>query len=135
FRDLATGKDLPDIIPDTRGSYVWAEDSKTILYVRLDANHRPLYVYRHTLGTPVSDDVLVYEEADKGFYVSVGETQSGRLIVIDTHDHQTSEIRFIESRHPDGPMQLVSPRRIGHEYAIDHHGDDLIIMTNSGGAE
>jgi oligopeptidase B len=92
-------------------------------------------VYRHTLGTPVDDDVLVYEEQDKGFYVGVGETQSGHFVVIDAHDHQTSEDRLIDSRRPDSDMVLVCPRRNGHEYSVDHHGDDLIIMTNSGGAE
>ncbi len=135
FRDLATGKELADVIPDTGGGCVWAEDSRTLFYVRLDENHRPLYVYRHTLGTPVEDDVLVYEEADKGFYVGVGETQSGRYILIDAHDHQTSEVRLIDSRNPTGAMQLVSPRRFGHEYSIDHHGEDLIIVTNSADAE
>jgi oligopeptidase B len=135
FRDLATGKELADIIPDTAGGCIWAEDSRTLFYVRLDENHRPLHVYRHVLGTPVEDDVLIYEEADKGFYVGLGETQSGRYILIDAHDHQTNEIRLIDSRNPTGPMQLVSPRRFGHEYSIDHHGDDLIILTNSADAE
>jgi oligopeptidase B len=135
FRDLETGKELAEVIPDTGGGCVWAEDSRTVFYVRLDENHRPLYVYRHTLGTPVEDDVLVYEETDTGFYVGVGETQSGRYILIDAHDHQTSEVRLIDSSNPTGPMQLVSPRRFGHEYSIDHHGDDLIIVTNSAGAE
>jgi oligopeptidase B len=135
IRDLTTGRDLADAIPDTRGGYVWAQDSATLFYVRLDANHRPLYVYRHTIGTPVDSDVLVYEEPDKGFYVGVGQTQSGRFLLVDAHDHQTNEVRLIDAARPDGPMQLVSPRRHGHEYSIDHHGDDLIIMTNSGGAE
>lgn len=135
FRDLATGEELADVIPDTAGGCIWAEDSRTLFYVRLDENHRPLHVYRHVLGTPIEDDVLIYEEADKGFYVGLGETQSGRYILIDAHDHQTSEVRLIDSRNPTGPMQLVSPRRFGHEYAVDHHGDDLIILTNSADAE
>ncbi|MFM9785740.1 beta-propeller domain-containing protein, partial [Streptomyces scabiei] len=50
-RDLATGQDLPDAIHDTRGSAVWGNDSKTIFYVRLDDNQRPLFVHRHDLGT------------------------------------------------------------------------------------
>ena len=54
----------------------WANDGRTLFYVRLDANHRPLFVYRHAMGTPVDSDVLVYEEKDVGFYVGVGQTQS-----------------------------------------------------------
>ncbi|NJO22943.1 MAG: S9 family peptidase [Sphingomonadales bacterium] len=135
FRDLETGIDLPDAIPDTRGSLVWARDNRTLFYVRLDANHRPLYVYRHVVGTPVEDDVLVYEEKDTGFYVGVGQTQSGRFIQIDAHDHQTNEVYLIEAGAPAGLMQLVTPRRHGHEYQVEHHGDRLLITTNSGGAE
>jgi oligopeptidase B len=135
IRDLATGRDLPEVIPDTRGSLVWARDSATLFYVRLDAHQRPLFAYRHRVGTPAADDVLVYEEADSGFYVSVDETQSGRFILVDAHDHQTSEIYLIDSDAPESAPRVVAPRRHGHEYAVDHHGDRLLVLTNSGGAE
>ncbi|HEX6001804.1 MAG TPA: S9 family peptidase [Hyphomicrobiaceae bacterium] len=135
FRDLATGQDLPDVIPDTRGSMVWARDSRTLFYVRLDEHHRPLFVYRHRLGTPVEQDALVYAEQDSGFYVSVDETQSGRFVLIDAHDHQTSEVYLIDSDHPESTPRVVTPRRHGHEYSVDHHGDRLIVLTNSAGAE
>ena len=39
IRDLATGQDLADAIPDTRGEIVWARDGRTLFYVRLDAHH------------------------------------------------------------------------------------------------
>ena len=71
---------------------MWANDSKTLFYVRLDENHRPLLVYRHVVGTPVEDDVLVYAEKDIGFYVAISPTQSANSSLIDAHDHQTSEV-------------------------------------------
>jgi oligopeptidase B len=135
FRDLATGRDLADEIPDTRGEIVWANDSQTLFYIRLDANHRPLFVYRHRIGTPVSEDVLVYEEADIGYYVALGKTLSSRFILIDAHDHQTSEVYLIDADRPDGPKVLVEAREHGHEYQVAHHRDRLFITTNSGGAE
>jgi len=135
IRDIASGRDLPDVIADTAGSVVWAKDSATLFYVRRDDNHRPLYVYRHVLGTPSEDDVLIYEEKDSGFYVGVSETQSGKYIVIEAQDHQTSECRVIDAEDPGGPMTLIAARQIGHEYSIDHHDDSFIILTNSDGAE
>jgi len=135
FRDLATGKDLADEIPDTRSAIVWSADSRFVFYVRLDDNHRPMFVYRHKLGTPVDSDVLVYREPDIGFYVGVGETQSKRFILIDAHDHQTSEIQLIDAEAPESAPRLVAARRTGHEYGVEHRGDELIITTNSGGAE
>jgi oligopeptidase B len=135
IRDLATGRDLADAIPDTRSAIVWARDSATLFYVRLDANQRPLFVYRHRVGTPAGADALVYEEKDIGFYVGVGQTQSGKFISIDAHDHQTSEAYLIDADTPlDEPRRVVA-REHGHEYSVEHHGDRLIITTNSGGAE
>jgi oligopeptidase B len=134
-RDLASGKDLPDSIPDTRGGVVWANDSKTLFYVRLDEHHRPLLVYRHAVGTPVEDDVLVYAEQDIGFYVAISSTQSAKFVLIDAHDHQTSEAHLIDADAPLMAPRVVEPRKIGHEYSVEHHGDRLIITTNSQGAE
>jgi oligopeptidase B len=139
IRDLQTGHDLPDEIPDTRSSIVWSADSKMLFYVRLDDNQRPLFVYRHALGTPGADDVLVYEEKDIGFYVGVGKTQSGKFVIIDVHDHQTSEAYLIDAEVPASAPRVVVPRRFGHEYSVEHAmgagGDRLIIATNSGDAE
>jgi len=135
IRELATGNDLPDAIPDTRSAIVWGRDGKTLFYVRLDENQRPLFVYRHRAGTSVDNDVLVYEEKDIGFYVGVGQTQSGKFVTIDAHDHQTTEVRLIDADLPDSAPRLVAPREHGHEYSVDHHGERLLITTNSQGAE
>lgn len=135
IRDLATGENLPDEIPDTRGSLVWAQDSRTLYYVRVDANHRPLYVYRHIVGTPASEDVLIYEEKDIGFYVGVSATQSQRYITIDIHDHETSEIHILDATDLKSLPRLIAPRSKGHQYSLEHNGDRLIITTNSQGAE
>lgn len=134
IREIASGNDLGDTIPDTAGGAVWG-DARTLFYVRLDNNHRPLRVYRHKLGTPLEDDVLVYEEQDTGFYVSVGTTQSRRYITIETGDHQTNEVRLIDALSPDSKPRLIAPRKTGHKYHVEHHGNKLVILTNADGAE
>ena len=68
--------------------------------MRLDEHHRPLLVYRHVVGTPVEDDVLVYAEKDIGFYVAISSTQSAKFVLIDAHDHQTSEAHLIDADAP-----------------------------------
>ena len=135
IRDLATGQDLADEIGETGGSAVWAKDGRTLFYIKLDHNHRPLFVYRHTAGTPTADDVLVYEEKDTGFYVGLSSTQSEKFILIDAHDHTTSEVRLIDSENPTAPPRLIEARVSGHEYGVEHHGQRLIITTNSNGSE
>ena len=135
IRNLETSETLNDEIPDTRGDMVWARDGKTLVYVRVDDNHRPLYVYRHTIGTPVSADVLIYEEKDIGFYVGLSATQSQKFICIDIHDHETSEVRLIDADSPADATQLVAARRKGHQYGVEHHSYYIIITTNSNDAE
>ncbi|MGL5361913.1 MAG: S9 family peptidase, partial [Bosea sp. (in: a-proteobacteria)] len=56
IRDITTGEDLADIVPDTTGELVWANDSRSFCYVRLDADHRPSIVMRHRLGTDAKTD-------------------------------------------------------------------------------
>ncbi len=139
IRETATGNDLGDEIPRTTGGAVWANDGKTLFYVILDDNHRPSKVMRHVVGTPVEDDATVYLEPDAGFFVGVGKTQSGRHILIDSHDHETSEIRVLDADHPTGTPRLIAPRDTGVEYGIDHQagygGDRFVILTNADGAE
>jgi oligopeptidase B len=134
-RDLATGQDLADEVAGTRGSIVWAADSATIFYIKLDANLRPLEVWRHSVATAADSDVLVYREEDVGFYVGVSQTQSGRFVLIDIHDHQTSEVHLIDAEKPASTPVMIAARSFGHEYNVDHHGDSLVITTNKDGAE
>jgi oligopeptidase B len=139
-RDLGSGADLPDAVPDATGGVVWSADGRTFFYVRLDRNHRPSRVYRHRLGTPPKQDVLVYQEKEPGFFVSVSSVQSRRFAEISIHDHETSESRLIDLTQPDAAPFVVAPRATSVRYSVEHHPDlfgeeVLIIRTNADGAE
>jgi len=134
-RNLETGEDLPDVIVNTRGDMVWANDHRSLFYIRLDEHQRPRFVCKHLVGSPSEQDATVYCEPDAGFYIGIGYTQSRKFIIIDAHDHQTNEVYLIDTDDPDGSMRLISARQTGHEYGVEHHDDELIITTNSGGAE
>ena len=113
--DTETGELLGDVIEDTAGGGVWAADSRTVFYTRLDANHRPSKIFRHRLGTDPADDTLVYEESDPGFFAGIGKTQSAQYLVISTHTHETTELHLIPADAPDMPPLCVVPRETGHE--------------------
>ncbi|MCM5558624.1 S9 family peptidase [Pleomorphomonas sp. JP5] len=136
IRDLDADVDLPDEIPNTAGGVAWAADSRSFFYTFINDNHRTEKVLRHVIGTPASEDTVVYLEEDSGFFCGVDKTQSGRFIVIDSHDHQTSEVRLIDATAPDSPPRLVTAREIEVEYSIEDDGDDRVyILTNADGAE
>ncbi len=104
-------------------------------YVQVDENHRPSKLFRHKLGTPVSEDALVYEEEDTSFFVGLGRTQSGRFICIGSGDHETTEVWLIPADEPLAKPVLVAKRETGVEYTVEDNGDRLLILTNAGAAE
>jgi len=134
-RDLAGGGDLDDRVERAAGGLAWANDGQSFFYTVLDDNHRPYKVCLHALGTPAADDRTIYEEADPGFFVEVFKTLSRRWIVIDVHDHLTSEARLIDADAPRSAPRLVQAREEGHEYHLDDHDGTLFIRTNADGAE
>jgi oligopeptidase B len=133
-RDWTTKTDLDDMVEETDGAVVWSADSKAFFYVKLDDNHRPMQVWRHRLGTPQADDVLVYEEADSGWFTHIHESTSGRFCVIASGDHETSEQRLIDLADVEAPPRLVAAREHGVQYSIADRGDELFILTNADGA-
>jgi len=130
-RDWATLTDLDDVVEETDGAVVWSADCKSFFYVKLDDNHRPMQVWRHRLGTPQADDILIYQETDPGWFTHLHESTSGRFCVIAGGDHETSEQHLIDLADPDAPPRLVAPRETGVQYSIADRGDELFILTNA----
>ncbi len=134
-KDLETGRELDDAIERCSGGFVWAADHETLFYTVLDDNHRPCKVLRHRVGTDPADDAVVHEEPDAGFFLGVALTESRRFVVLDAHDHVTSEVRLVDAARPGAAPVLVAEREPDVEYDVSHHRDRLIILTNAGGAE
>jgi oligopeptidase B len=134
-RDIATGKDLGDEVLATAGEVVWALDSAAFYYVEVDEKHRPVRVKRHRLGTVIEDDELVYEEKEPGWFIDIGATTSGAFVTIGVSNHETSEAWLLDRKDPSATPRLVAARSEGVLYSIDHHGSELVILTNADGAE
>ena len=139
-RVIDTGIDLADVVPDVSGAIVWTQDASAFFYVRLDKNHRPAGVFRHTLGTPLVADVRVFTEADPGFFISISRHLSGRFCDISAHDHETSEVWLIDLFVPNREPTLIAARQSGVQYDAEYHpafkgSPALIIRTNADGAE
>jgi len=138
FRDLASGADLPDVVENVWYGLAWADDAQHCFYVRPDEAMRPHEIWRHRLGTPATDDVLVHREDDERFYLGVERTRSGRFILIDASSKLTSEVWFVPTSAPDAAPRVIASREHEHEYAVEHHGqspadDRFLIVTNQGG--
>jgi oligopeptidase B len=134
-RDLATKQDLDDVLENTAGGGVWAPDGKSFFYTLQDENHRPSKVFHHIVGQPQSEDRLVYEETDPGFFMGVGGSLLDDVIYIDIHDHETSEYRLLSTKDLTAEPQLVAEREEGVEYSMTEGGDVFYILTNADDAK
>lgn len=131
FKDLTTGKLLPDVIESVTGNMTWANDNLTLFYARQDpCTLRSHQIFRHALGTAPSDDVLVYEEPDDTFSVYVTKSKSRRFVLIGSHQTITSEYRYVDAETPTKPFRVFQARQRGHEYDLDHWGTHFFVRTN-----
>jgi len=136
-RDLESGALLGVPVTGVHGgSVAWANDSATLFYTQLDAQHRPTKVFRHAVAGAPDSDALVHEEKDAAFYLGLGKTESEKFIVIGASSHaNTSESWLLDADAALAPPVLVEPRADGIDYDVSHRGDRLYIRTNADGAE
>ncbi len=134
FKDLKTGELLTDAIPNTTGSAVWGNDNKTVFYTMKDPALRSFKIFKHTLGTPTSQDKEVYHEADETFGTYVYKTKSDKYIIIGSGSTVSNEYRYLDADKPNGTFKMIQPRERGLEYSVDHFGDKFYIVTNKDGA-
>ncbi|MFN2336747.1 MAG: S9 family peptidase, partial [Bacteroidales bacterium] len=135
-KDLNTGQLLPDEIANTTSQGVWAADNKTLFYVKKDPETlRAAVIMKHVLGTPVSEDKVVFDETDETFSVYLGKTKSKKYITITSSQTLTTEVRIIEADKPDGKVIIFEPRTIDRLYSVEHLNGHFFIMTNADGAK
>lgn len=132
--EAASGSLVDAKIVNTNGDFEWAADSRTLLYVWVDDQHRPRKLFAHGLGGDKAD-ILLHDQTDPGYFLGLGATQSRRYLTLSVHDHETAEVSLIDAKDPLAPARLIARREPEHDYSVEHHGDRLIILTNSDGAE
>jgi len=141
FKDLNKSSDsedayladyyLPDTLIETEGQIVWANDNKTVFYVKKDLDTLlGTQVYRHKLGSPQSDDVLVYEEDDHSFYMSLDKSRDDSQIYICLQATESTHYLVLSADEPDGEFDELFEYQEQHEYHADKMGEHFYIVTN-----
>lgn len=134
IRDLRTGTDLDDDVPDLYYGVAWSADAAFLFYTRPDASVRPFQVWRHRIGTAATEDVLVHQEDDEHFFLSVHATRSGDHIVLPSASRTTSDAHWIPAADPEADPRPIAGRVPGVEFEVDHlrdpAGDRWVILTN-----
>lgn len=136
IKDLFTGQILPVSIENTTGSSTWSADGKTLFYSRKDPQTLRAYrIFKHTFGSEVSQDQLVYEEKDETFSTYIYRSKSKKYLIIGSESTLTSEYRILEADRAEGDFRIFQERVRGIEYSISHYQDHFYIVTNKDEAD
>jgi prolyl oligopeptidase len=151
-RRLTTGQELDDEIKWMRFSALsWTKDGKGFFYSRypeppkgkaLEAALSGHALYYHVLGTPQSQDRLIYTNtANPSWFVTGGLTDDGRYLLIATARgaDNTNRLYYVDLRNPKKPAVNGQLRPLfeedGAEFSpVGSHGSTLFVRTDRGAA-
>ncbi|HEX8201041.1 MAG TPA: S9 family peptidase, partial [Isosphaeraceae bacterium] len=143
-RDVMTGRDRADHLKWIKFSTAsWTKDGRGFYYGRfpepkagedLRGANYDQKLYYHELGTPQSEDRLVYERPDQKEWQFAGTvTDDGRYLVITVSKGTDDKYRILyqdlEAAAPAPPVELID--HFEHEYSfIDNDGPVFWFKTN-----
>ena len=131
IKNLETGEIYKDVIENTTGGSVWANDNRTLFYTKKDPiTLRSEKIFRHVLGTPASEDIEVYHEKEDTFGTYVSKTKSNKYIIIGSYSTLSSEAQFLEADNPTGTFKMLQARERNLEYSVSHYKNDFYLLTN-----
>jgi oligopeptidase B len=129
-KDLATGETVDDAVTDIGYGVAWAGDGSHLFYTRVDEAWRPHQVWRHRVGSPAEEDVLVFAEEDERFWMGLDSSRDERFVVIGLGSKNTSEVHILDAADPLGDFRVVAARQEGVEYDVEPAGDRLWVVHN-----
>ncbi|MXP50918.1 S9 family peptidase [Pantoea sp. SoEX] len=116
---------------NTSSEIVWDKNSRMIFYIK---NHsktlRSYQIWCHRIGTLQSQDIIIYEEQDESFYLTISKTTSERFILICSYSNTTTEIRLIDNYFTNKYPEIFLSRSDNHKYSIDHYNNKFVICSN-----
>ncbi len=135
FKNLRTGKYLPDTITVCDNEVIWANDNKTVFYITFSEVNLPNKIWSHKLGEDTADDVMKYHEKDDRFYLYAYKTKSKSHIILGLSSKITSEVYYLDANKPNGDFKVISPRTKDLRYQVTERGGRFYILTNADGAK
>jgi len=120
FKDLKTGVLFSDVIPGAHHLTAWANDNKTLYYVR--NNH----MYSHCLGTDLSEDKYFLEDVSYLY-----KTKSGQYILIFSVRYPWDWKGYLDAGDPNGQINKIAPPELDYQcFRLEHIGDKFYFLDN-----
>ncbi|MFN3729055.1 MAG: prolyl oligopeptidase family serine peptidase [Fimbriimonadaceae bacterium] len=142
-RNVTTGKDLPDVLKWSKFSGAsWSKDGKGFYYSRYDEPkpgqqlaEQNYYqkLYYHRLGTPQSQDRLIYERKDQKEWGFDGQvTDDGRYLIIHVWEgtHPENRLFYLPLSRPNAKVVELLPAGDAEYLFLGNVGSTFYLLTN-----
>ncbi len=128
IKDLTTGELLPDVIENVFYGIAFSPDGTRIFYTVVDDAWRPYQVKAHTLGTPVADDEVIYQEDDVAMWLGFDLSADRRHLVLSIGCSEFSETRLLRFDDPDAGLLTV----ISRDERILYEAEPFLLAADGG---
>jgi prolyl oligopeptidase len=142
LREVDSGRDLPDLIRDTKFTRVsWTADAKAFYYSRYPKapdgrgdDQQQVSVYRHRIGTAQEADELVYAITDNPRHNPYGEvSEDGRWLVLQiSYGFDSNAMHLRDLSKPDAPVVRILDKWDGLYEFLGSVGERLYFKTTQG---
>ncbi|MCG8319685.1 MAG: DUF5686 family protein [Cytophagales bacterium] len=128
IKNLKTGDEISDEIHHT-GQVLWGHDNQTIYYTFIDSTNRGHKVLRHKIGASPNTDLLVYEERDSTYSVSLYTSVSKEYLFMISASTIATECRYLKLSDRQAQWVLIKPRVEGIRYIPQHYESQDVFMV------
>jgi prolyl oligopeptidase len=137
MRDVKHVTDLADVLPRARyGQISLSPDGQGLYYSKLEKDDTS--VYYHRLGTPATEDTLVFGKEFNGEkfgpmeLIGASVTENERYLLIEVHHGVPAkrvDVYAKDLRTPDAPIRPIL-HGIDSRFQVENHDDDLYALTD-----
>ncbi|MFJ4029136.1 S9 family peptidase [Paenarthrobacter sp. NPDC089989] len=110
IKDLRTGELLPDVIENIFYGVAFSPDGTRLFYTVVDDSWRPYQVKAHVLGTPVTEDEVLYQEDDVAMWLGFELASDRRHLVLSIGCSEFSETRLLRFDDYEAGLSTVISR-------------------------
>tara|TARA_B100002019_G_scaffold237840_1_gene212760 strand:+ start:369 stop:2402 length:2034 start_codon:yes stop_codon:yes gene_type:complete len=130
--DANTLKIIDSELKRTSRDIVWSADNNYVIYLKKDPvtliNNS---VYAHKIGSPSSDDLLLYKEDDHEYDINISLSKSKKYAYMNIAATNQNEIRLIDLDKPLAKPILFLERLENHLYYLEHQDyENFYILSN-----
>ena len=130
--DADTLEIIDSEVKRTSRDIIWSSDNNYLIYSKKDPitliNNS---VYAHKVGSPSSEDILIYKEDDTEYDINISLSRSKKYAYINIAATNENEIHLIDLDNPLIKPKIFLERFENHLYYLEHVNDEnFYVLSN-----